>query len=109
MGDVAVDLLGEGASVGFDPVFHLFVTAPLPELAGESNGEFLERVLHDVCLTEIRYCIAKSEMLRQKNVVWEHIRIYAPISALRDELEGCFEEAIIEGCQLPGGLQVRTR
>lgn len=55
MGDIAIDLLGEGASVGFDPVFHLFLAAPLPELAGESNGEFLERVLHDVCLTEIRY------------------------------------------------------
>lgn len=55
MCDVAVDLLREGTSVGFDPILHLVVAAPLPEVAGKSNGEFLERVLHVVDLTGTRY------------------------------------------------------
>lgn len=53
--DVGADLLGEGASVGFDPVSHLLVAASWAELAGEGNGEFLERVLHVVDLTDLRY------------------------------------------------------
>lgn len=55
MGDVAVDLLREGTSVGFDPILHLLVAAPLSEVAGKSNGEFLERVLHVVDLSGTRY------------------------------------------------------
>jgi hypothetical protein len=56
MGDVVVDLPSECASVGFYPIFHLFVAAPWPEFAGECNGEFLEGVLHFVDLIDTRCC-----------------------------------------------------
>lgn len=55
MGDVATDLPGESASVDFDPFFHLFVASPLPEVAGKSDSEFLEWVLHIADLIA-RYC-----------------------------------------------------
>ncbi len=46
MGDIAINLLRESATVGFDPLPHLFVTVTMPEVSGKCNGELLERVLH---------------------------------------------------------------